>query len=298
MQKTILITLALAVAVCAGAKTPKKKRTLPVKVQTEKVPEAVDGERFSYALGVAQSESLKQYLVQRLGVDSAYVPVAAKAIKEAESLSEAEVKERVAYAAGLSIAKMNKESVIPSLNQGATGKSDTTYASLPAFTSGLVDGMNGIATLSADSAQKVAEQQFEYYKYTLKKANTDWLAANAKNKDVKSTPSGLQYRVIKQGTGAVATDTTQVEVNYEGKLIDGTIFDSSYKRGKTATFTPTQVIKGWGEALKMMPEGSIYELFIPYDLGYGERGAGRDIPPYATLIFKVEIVKVPAVAKK
>ena len=104
-------------------------------------------------------------------------------------------------------------------------------------------------------------------------------------------PSGLQYRVITQGKGVVANDTTDVEVHYEGKLIDGTIFDSSYQRGKTATFKPTQVIKGWTEALKMMPEGSTWELFIPYDLAYGERG-NQNIPPFATLIFKVEVVKV------
>ena len=108
---------------------------------------------------------------------------------------------------------------------------------------------------------------------------------------MKTTPSGLQYRVIKQGTGAMATDTTEVEVHYEGKLIDGTVFDSSYRRGKPATFHPDQVIKGWTEALKMMPEGSVYELYIPYNLGYGERGT-QSIPPYSTLIFKVELLKV------
>ena len=93
------------------------------------------------------------------------------------------------------------------------------------------------------------------------------------------------------GTGAVATDTSEVEVHYEGTLIDGTVFDSSYKRGKPATFRADQVIKGWTEALKMMPEGSVWDLYIPYNLAYGERGT-RGIPPFATLIFKVELLKV------
>ena len=98
---------------------------------------------------------------------------------------------------------------------------------------------------------------------------------------------------MKAGKGALATDTTLVEVNYEGRLTDGTIFDSSFKRGQTAKFKPTQVIKGWTEALKLMPEGSTWELYLPYDLAYGEKGTGS-IPPYSTLIFKVEIVKVGA----
>ena len=91
----------------------------------------------------------------------------------------------------------------------------------------------------------------------------------------------------------MATDSTLVEVNYEGRLTDGTIFDSSYKRGQTAKFKPNQVIKGWTEALKLMPEGSTWELYLPYDLAYGKKGTGS-IPPYSTLIFKVEIVKVGA----
>ena len=98
--------------------------------------------------------------------------------------------------------------------------------------------------------------------------------------------------MLTQGKGAVATDSTEVEVHYEGRLIDGTVFDSSYKRGKPSTFRPDQVIKGWREALTLMPEGSIWELYIPAELGYGERGSGQTIPGNSTLIFQVEIIKV------
>ena len=126
----------------------------------------------------------------------------------------------------------------------------------------------------------------------MKKVGADFLAANATKEGVKTTASGLQYKVITQGTGAVPTATDDVKVNYEGRLIDGTVFDSSYKRGEPNTFKANQVIKGWTEALTMMPVGSKWELYIPYDLAYGERGAGNDIKPYETLVFTVELLDI------
>ena len=127
----------------------------------------------------------------------------------------------------------------------------------------------------------------------IKKEGDKFLAENAQKEGVKTLPSGLQYRVLREGNGPVATNNDEVEVKYEGRLIDGTVFDSSYKRNpQTSKFRPTQVIKGWTEALTLMPEGSMWELYIPQNLAYGERGAGADIPPYAALIFKVELIKV------
>lgn len=286
--KTILtLSLAAACLTTATAKQRKKKAQKPAVVKIQPVP----ADTFSYAVGVAQAPSLKAYLIQREGVDSAYVGYAAQALREAATLSDAQIKEKTAYAAGLRIAKMNKEQVIPSLNQSATGKRDTTYADLAVFTKGLTDGLTDKNTISPDSAMKIAERQMDYFKQELKRVNTEYLVANAKNKDFKVTPSGLQYRVLKQGDGAIPVDTTKVEVNYEGKLVDGTVFDSSYKRNKPATFKVSQVIKGWQEALKLMPVGSIYELAIPYEIGYGERGT-QGIPPYSTLLFKVELLSI------
>jgi len=126
----------------------------------------------------------------------------------------------------------------------------------------------------------------------LKKEGADFLAANAKKEGVKTTASGLQYKVLTQGTGAIPTATDEVKVNYEGHLVDGKVFDSSYKRGEPATFKANQVIKGWTEALTMMPVGSKWELYIPYNLAYGERGAGQDIKPYSALIFTVELLDI------
>lgn len=288
--KSILALALCVVCLSTQAQTQRKRKDVKP-IATEEHVKPVDGKDFSYAMGVAESESLKAYLMQREGLDSLQVLQAAQALETSLQLSEAERKKALAYAAGLKIAMMNEATVVPSLNQSATGKKDTTYTDLATFTRGLCDGLTQRNTISADSARKVADQQMNYYRQELKRANLAFLTKNAKMKGVKVLPSGLQYRVITQGKGAVANDTTDVEVHYEGKLIDGTIFDSSYQRGKTATFKPTQVIKGWTEALKMIPEGSTWELFIPYDLAYGERG-NQNIPPFATLIFKVEVVKV------
>ena len=119
-----------------------------------------------------------------------------------------------------------------------------------------------------------------------------FLAENAKKEGVKTTASGLQYQVLRDGNGKQPKATDQVECHYEGTLIDGTKFDSSYDRGQTGTFPLNQVIAGWTEGLQLMHEGAKYRFFIPYQLAYGERGAGASIPPYAALIFDVELVAV------
>lgn len=126
----------------------------------------------------------------------------------------------------------------------------------------------------------------------MKKDGEEFLAANAKQEGVKVLPSGLQYKVIKEGNGKTAGATDTVRCHYEGKFTNGQIFDSSYKRGEPAEFGVNQVIAGWTEALQLMPEGSEWELYIPYNLAYGENGAGGAIPPYAALIFKVEVLAV------
>jgi FKBP-type peptidyl-prolyl cis-trans isomerase FklB len=119
-----------------------------------------------------------------------------------------------------------------------------------------------------------------------------FLEENKKKEGVVTTESGLQYKVIKEGTGPKPVDGQKVKTHYEGRLIDGTKFDSSYDRGEPTSFGINQVIKGWTEALKLMSVGSKYELYIPYQLAYGERGTGGSIPPYATLIFTVELLDI------
>ena len=167
------------------------------------------------------------------------------------------------------------------------------------FIEGFRSAIAGNATLTGDSAQTLASKQLEYYnnvkmeaKYGKNRTDGEaFLKANAKKDSVKTTPSGLQYKVLTMGTGETPTATDKVKVNYEGKLIDGTVFDSSYQRNQPATFGCNQVIKGWTEALTMMPVGSTWELYIPQELGYGSREAGK-IPPFSTLIFKVELLEI------
>ncbi len=125
-----------------------------------------------------------------------------------------------------------------------------------------------------------------------KEAGEKFLAENGKKEGIITTKSGLQYQVLREGNGKAPKATDKVECHYEGTLIDGTKFDSSYDRGATATFPLNQVIAGWTEGLQLMTEGAKYRFFIPYQLGYGERGAGASIPPFSALIFDVELVAV------
>src|SRR6201996_6499938 len=127
---------------------------------------------------------------------------------------------------------------------------------------------------------------------TNKKDGAAFLAANATKEGVVTLPSGLQYKILTAGTGPKPTASDSVVCNYRGTLLDNTEFDSSYKRGQPATFAVGQVIKGWTEALQLMPVGSKWQLFIPKDLAYGERGQGPDIGPNATLIFEVELLSI------
>ncbi|MCD8291561.1 MAG: FKBP-type peptidyl-prolyl cis-trans isomerase [Prevotella sp.] len=137
--------------------------------------------------------------------------------------------------------------------------------------------------LNAEKAEKGKKAKVEGEKY---------LAENAKKEGVITLPSGLQYKVLTEGTGKKPKATDKVKCHYEGFLIDGTVFDSSVQRGEPAVFPLNQVIAGWTEGLQLMQEGSKYRFFIPYILGYGEGGAGQSIPPYATLVFDVELIQV------
>jgi FKBP-type peptidyl-prolyl cis-trans isomerase FklB len=129
-----------------------------------------------------------------------------------------------------------------------------------------------------------------------KKAGEDFLAQNKTKPGVVALPDGLQYKILKEGTGPKPTANDTVVCNYRGTLLDGTEFDSSYKRGQPATFPVSGVIKGWTEGVQLMPVGSKWQLFLPADLAYGNRGAGQDIGPNATLIFEVELLSIQSKA--
>ena len=167
------------------------------------------------------------------------------------------------------------------------------------FAQAISDVLNGNPTaMSHTEARDIVNKFFEEMEQKMNAANIEkgkqFLEENKKRPEVVTLPSGLQYEVIKEGdpTAVRAKATDRVEGHYEGTLIDGTLFDSSIKRGQPATFGVNQVIPGWVEALQLMPEGAKWKLYIPSDLAYGARGAGEMIPPHSTLIFEVELLKV------
>jgi len=189
----------------------------------------------------------------------------------------------ISYAFGISIAENLSKQEIANLNPRAVGRA-------------FQDFYNNETKISAEDANKMIQKHFEdqeakKYKPTVEEGEK-FLVENAKKDGVKILESGLQYKVLKEGTGAIPTASDKVKVDYEGTLIDGTKFDSSYDRGEAAEFGVTQVIKGWTEALQLMKEGSTWMLYIPYDLAYGSRQAGDVIKPFSTLIFKVELKKI------
>ena len=258
-----------------------------------------DVDTFSYAMGMAQTQGLKEYLVGNMGVDTAYISEFIKGLNE--GVNAGDNKKKAAYYAGIQIGQQIANRMVKGINYQVFGDDSTKTISLKNFMAGFVAATTGKkALMSMDSAQVLAETLMREIKAKQmaktygpnKEAGEKFLAENAKKEGVKTLPSGVQYKVIKEGNGAIPTDTSVVKVNYEGRLIDGTVFDSSYKRGEPATFPVKSVIKGWTEILCHMPAGSEWEVYIPQELAYGEREQGQDIKPFSALIFKLELLEV------
>lgn len=192
--------------------------------------------------------------------------------------------DKISYALGLSLGSNLISSGVAALNYEKLAK-------------GIQDVLEQKQTeISFQEAQQVINDFFqELQEEASKKAISEgkaFLEANGKRAEVKTTASGLQYEILTEGKGAVPKASDQVKVHYHGTLIDGTVFDSSVRRGQPATFGVTQVIQGWVEALQLMPVGSKWKLFIPSDLAYGAQGAGQHIGPHTTLIFEVELLDI------
>ena len=247
----------------------------------------------SYAAGVVRTDGLIPYLKQSLGVDTAYMADIIRGYRDAMAKGFGENDK--AYYAGEQIAMMVSQRMLPFLKDEFAGRKDSIDERV--FNEGFVSALQGKGGLMTEKEaqayfNKAFEQAIDERNAATKKAGEDFLAANKRKPGVVTTPSGLQYKVLVKGTGDVATEKDEVSVKYEGRLLDGTVFDSSYERKDPVTkFRPDQVIKGWTEALTMMPVGSKWELYIPYNLAYGERQAGK-IKPYSTLVFTVEVVGV------
>ncbi len=192
--------------------------------------------------------------------------------------------DKISYALGLSMGQNLMSSGVESLNYNdlAEGIKDVLEKQKPQIS--YQEAQQVLNTFFQELEQKVAS--------AAKAAGEQFLAENAKRAGVKTTASGLQYEVLEATLGQKPKATDKVKVHYEGTLTDGTVFDSSYKRGEPITFGLNQVIKGWTEGLQLMSIGSKYKLYIPYQLGYGAQGAGGSIPPYAALIFTVELLGI------
>lgn len=195
----------------------------------------------------------------------------------------------------------DKSSYAIGINVGTNLGKQKVPLNVDAFSAGVKDGIAGKPKMTEAEIKETMmafEKEMENrQKEAAEKSKGEgekFLAANKTKPGVKTTADGLEYKVIKEGAGASPKATDTVTVNYEGKLIDGTVFDSSYKRGQPATFPLNAVIKGWTEGLQLMKVGGKTQFFIPSDLGYGERGMGADIPPNSVLIFEVELLEVKA----
>lgn len=191
---------------------------------------------------------------------------------------------KISYALGLGIGQQLKSMGIEDF-------------SVEDFTKSICDVLaGGELAMSHREAQALLNEYFDTQsKKQAQKAIAEgkaYLEANAKKEGVVTTKSGLQYQVLREGTGRSPKATDKVRCHYEGWLIDGSVFDSSYQRGEPADFPLNGVIPGWTEGVQLMKEGAKFRFFIPYLLGYGERGAGANIPPFSTLVFDVELVKV------
>ena len=276
----------------AKRKNKKAKTAETAKVDTCSV------DTFSYAMGMANTQGLKNYVMNRMNVDTAYMANFVEGFNAA--LSEEERKKMQAYNAGLQIRQQVENQVIPGLDRQISGNDSTKVLNQKLFLEGFRKALAGQpANMSLQRAEMLAEKQMKYYHDTNlerkygdnRRAGEAFLETNAKKDSVVTLPSGVQYKVLVKGSGEVPTATSRVKVNYEGRLIDGTVFDSSYKRKQPATFGCNQVIKGWTEALTQMPVGSKWEIYIPQKLGYGSREAGK-IPPFSTLIFTVELLEI------
>lgn len=292
-MKKVSLILAMGVAVALSSCT----------AQSPKANLATDVDSLSYAIGLARTQGLDQFLAQQ-GIDSTQIAQFLKGFYAGAAKTSEEDK---AYMAGMQIGHMVSTQWVEGFTRQIFGNDSTQTLSRENMLAGFVAGVaKAKGAMTPEEAQQYMNTQMDAIKAKAiavkyadnKAAGEKFLAENKEKEGVVTLPSGLQYKIITAGKGEIPADTCRVKVNYRGTLIDGTEFDSSYKRKEPATFRANQVIKGWTEALTMMPVGSKWELYIPSDLAYGSRETGGDIKPFSTLIFEVELLEIVKDSKK
>lgn len=291
MRKLIIgAFMALAAATFVGCGNSTPKANLKTDIDT-----------MSYALGLSQTQGLRDYIVMRLGVDTAYIDEFIRGLND--GVNAGDDKKKTAYYAGIQIGQQVGGMMIKGINHEVFGEDSTKTISMKNYMAAFITGVKGeegLMTLdqAAYTAQRLMQEikakSMEEQYGDNKKAGEKFLAENKKKAGVVTLPSGVQYKVIKEGKGEMPKDTSLVEVNYEGRTLEGKVFDSSYKRKESAKMRANQVIKGWSEALTHMPEGSVWEVYIPQELAYGPRQQAADIKPFSVLIFKIELIKANA----
>ncbi len=284
---TFVAAMAIAAATFTGCGNSTPKANLKTDVDT-----------LSYAIGLAQTQGLKEYLIGRMNIDTTYMDQFIKGLNEGANAGDD--KGRAAYYAGIQIGQQISNQMITGINQEVFGSDSTKTISLKNFMAGFITGTTGKKGLmTIEEAGQVAQTKMSEIRAKVmekeygpnKAAGEKFLAENKKKEGVKTLPSGVQYKVIKVGNGAMPADTSMVKVHYEGKTLDGKVFDSSYKNGQPVSLRANQVIKGWTDALVHMPVGSVWEVYIPQELAYGEREQGQ-IKPFSALIFKIELISI------
>ena len=283
------VTFLMALAVSAGLAS--------CTAQSPKANLKTDIDSLSYAFGMAQTEGIEQYFNQQ-GIDSTQMADFIKGFNEGATKIG---KKDGAYMAGLQLGQMVSKRWVEGLNQQIFGTDSTKTVSRENLLAGFIAGATGKGgAMDMAKAQEYTRTQMEAIKEKAtaekyadnKAAGEKFLAENKDKEGVVTTPSGLQYKIITKGNGAIPADTSKVKVNYKGTLIDGTEFDSSAKHNGPSTFQANRVIAGWTEALTMMPVGAKWELYIPSELAYGSKETGGQIQPFSTLIFEIELLGI------
>lgn len=259
-----------------------------------------DVDSLCYAIGMANSQGLKDYLVMRMGVDTTYLNEFIKGLNEGANAGDN--KKMQAYFAGVQIGQQLSVQMVPGLNQELFGADSSLYVGQNNFVAGFVAGtIEDTVVMTMEDANLYAEKNMRQIKARQmeaqygenKKAGEAFMAKIAKKEGVKQLEeSGVYYEVITEGKGQIPADTSFVKVKYEGTLIDGTVFDGNLDAEKPMTFRCNQVIPGWTLALTHMPAGSKWKVYIPQEMAYGEREAGAVIKPYSTLVFIIDLVSV------
>lgn len=259
-----------------------------------------DVDSLSYAIGMAQTQGLQDYLVMRMGVDTTYMDEFVKGLNE--GVNTGSDKKKQAYYAGLQIGQQVSEQMIKGLNMELFGEDSTQTVSLKNFMAGFVAGtLKKDGKMTMEEATKYAEttmrtvkaRQMEKNFGENKKAGEEFLAAKAKEEGVKKIEgTGVLYEVLTEGNGEIPADSSVVKVRYEGSLIDGTVFDGNMDAKEPMSIRCTNVIQGWTAALTHMPVGSKWKVYIPQEMAYGEREAGDKIKPFSALVFIIDLVGI------